>query len=77
MNLEAWSQQKRQVNSGKSWIKVSLSSLSAFPYPSQSNLVVVNFEQDYTSNNMANRMKKRQYWMKRNNHWQIIYEGAA
>ncbi len=30
------------------------------------NLVVVNFEQDYDSNNLSNRMNKRQYWMKQN-----------
>ncbi|HQS57262.1 MAG: hypothetical protein B7Y56_00155 [Gallionellales bacterium 35-53-114] len=75
--LDSWSAQKRLVNSGKSWIKVGLSDLSVFPYPNQPNLVVVNFEQDYASNNLANRMKKRQYWMKRDNRWQIIYEGAA
>ena len=75
--LDTWSAQKRLVNSGKSWIKVGLSDLSIFPYPNQPNLVVVNFEQDYASNNLANRMKKRQYWMKRDNRWQIIYEGAA
>jgi hypothetical protein len=40
-------------------------------------MVVVNFEQDYGSNNLSNRMKKRQYWIKQNNRWQIIYEGAA
>lgn len=77
VNLDAWSQQKRLVNSGKSWIKVNLSNLSIFPYPSQPNLVVVNFEQDYSSNNLINRMKKRQYWMKRDNRWQIVYEGSA
>ena len=75
--LGSWSTQKRLVNSGKSWIKVGLSDVSIFPYPNQPNLVVVNFEQDYSSNNLSNRMKKRQYWMKRDNHWQIIYEGAA
>lgn len=75
--LDSWSAQKRLVNSGKSWIKVGLSDLSIFPYPNQPNLVVVNFEQDYASNNLANRMKKRQYWMKRDNRWQIVYEGAA
>ena len=75
--LDSWSAQKRLVNSGKSWIKVGLSDISIFPYPNQPNLVVVNFEQDYASNNLANRMKKRQYWMKRDNRWQIVYEGAA
>lgn len=75
--LDSWSAQKRLVNSGKSWIKVGLSDVSIFPYPNQPNLVVVNFEQDYASNNLENRMKKRQYWMKRDNRWKIVYEGAA
>ncbi len=73
----AFAQQKRQVNAGKTWIKVKLSGLSIFPYPSQPGLVVVSFEQDYDSNNLSNRMHKRQYWMKRNDRWQIVYEGAA
>ncbi len=76
-DFAAWSEQKKRVNAGKEWIKVSLLNLSVFAYPSQPNMVVVSFEQDYTSNNLSNRMKKRQYWMKRDNHWQIIYEGAA
>jgi murein L,D-transpeptidase YafK len=76
-NRDSWSAQKRLVNSGKSWVKVNVSDISIFPYPTQPNMVVVNFEQDYTSNNLNNRMKKRQYWMKRDNRWQIVYEGAA
>jgi murein L,D-transpeptidase YafK len=73
----AWVRQKQLVNSGKSWIKVNLSKVSVFTYPEQPNMVVVNFEQDYSSSNLSNRMKKRQYWIKRNNRWQIVYEGAA
>jgi murein L,D-transpeptidase YafK len=75
--LPAFAQQKRLVNSGKTWIKVRMSNVSIFPYPSQPNLVVVNFEQDYDSNNLSNRMNKRQYWMKQNGRWQIVYEGGA
>jgi hypothetical protein len=77
VNFAAFSDQKHLVNSGKTWIKVSISKLSVFPYPSQPGLVVVNFEQDYDSNNLSNRMIKRQYWMKRNDKWQIVYEGSA
>lgn len=73
----AWAQQKKLVNSNKSWIKVNLSNVSVFPYPNEPNLVVVNFDQDYSSSNLSNKMKKRQYWIKRDNRWQIIYEGAA
>src|SRR5512137_3168811 len=59
MNLPAFAQQKRLVNSGKTWIKVKLSDMSVFPYPNQPDMVVVNFEQDYESNNLSNRMHKR------------------
>ncbi|MDP1636386.1 MAG: L,D-transpeptidase family protein [Gallionellaceae bacterium] len=77
MDLSAFAQQKRLVNSGKTWIKVKVSDLSVFPYPNQPDMAVVSFEQDYDSNNLSNRMHKRQYWMKRDGRWQIVYEGAA
>ncbi|MDP2760650.1 MAG: L,D-transpeptidase family protein [Sideroxyarcus sp.] len=73
----AFAQQKQRVNAGKSWIKVKVDNLSIFPYPTQPDLVVVNFDQDYASNNLVNRMQKRQYWQKRDGRWQIIYEGSA
>ena len=73
----AWAKQKQLVNSGKSWIKVNLSNISVFTYPEQPDMVVVNFEQDYSSSNLSNRMKKRQYWIKSKKGWQIVYEGAA
>jgi murein L,D-transpeptidase YafK len=77
IKLPAFSEQKRLVNSGKTWIKVKMSNVSIFPYPSVPDLVVVNFEQDYDSNNLSNRMHKRQYWIKRDGRWQIVYEGSA
>ncbi|BBJ00210.1 hypothetical protein FGKAn22_19020 [Ferrigenium kumadai] len=76
-NYAAWAKQKQQVNSAKSWIKVGLSNISVFTYPDQPDMAVVNFEQDYSSSNLSNRMKKRQYWIKQNNRWQIVYEGSA
>ena len=72
-----WAQQKRQVNVQKSWIKVKVSNVSMFAYPGNDNLVVVTFDQDYSSNNLANRMKKRQYWKLTGSEWKIVYEGAA
>lgn len=77
VNYAAWAKQKQLVNSAKAWIKVNLSNVSVFTYPEQPNMVVVNFEQDYNSSNLSNRMKKRQYWIKHNDRWQIVYEGAA
>jgi hypothetical protein len=39
--------------------------------------VVVNFEQNYRSNNLSNVMRKRQYWIRESGQWKILYEGAA
>jgi murein L,D-transpeptidase YafK len=77
MDYSAWANQKQLVNKSKSWIKVNLTNVSIFTYPEQPNMVVVDFDQDYGSSNLSNRMKKRQYWIKQDNRWQIIYEGAA
>ncbi len=76
-NLSDWGRRKRQVNSGKSWIKLKLSNFSVFRNPGKEELVMVTFDQDYRSNNLNNTMKKRQYWTKEGGKWRIIYEGAG
>lgn len=76
-NFEEFAQQKRQVNAGKEWIKVKTENLSMFRNPGKDELVVVTFEQDYRSNNLSNQMKKRQYWIREDGTWKIVYEGAA
>ena len=76
-DLAAWSRQKRQVNSAKSWIKVKVENVSAFLYPGRDDLAVITFDQDYASSNLSNRMKKRQYWINENGAWRILYEGGA
>ncbi|MDX9707457.1 MAG: L,D-transpeptidase family protein [Azospira sp.] len=75
--FEEFARQKRQVNAGKEWIKVKTENLSMFRDPGKDELVVVTFEQDYRSNNLSNQMKKRQYWIREDGAWKIIYEGAA
>lgn len=76
-NYADWVRHKRQVNGGKSWIKLNLSNFSMFRNPGKDELVVVTFDQDYRSNNLSNTMKKRQYWTKEGGKWRIIYEGAG
>lgn len=75
--IAQWSAQKRQVNSAKSWIKVGVSDTSLILYPGGSSLAVVTFEQDYSSSNLSNKMRKRQYWVREGERWKILYEGAA
>ena len=76
-DLAAWSQQKRQVNAAKTYIKVKLDRISAFLYPGRDDLAVVSFDQDYSSSNLSNEMKKRQYWVYEKGRWRILYEGGA
>lgn len=76
-DYQQFSAQKQQVNAGKSWIKLELKNLSVFRNPGKEEVVVVTFDQDYRSNNLNNRMKKRQYWVREGGQWKIIYEGAA
>ena len=77
MNFSQWSERKRAVNAGKSWIKVALLNTSMFRYPGREELVVVTFDQDYKSSNLSNTMKKRTYWQKEGDQWKIIDEGAG
>lgn len=76
-DLAGWSQQKRTVNAGKTWIKLGLNNVSVFLYPGRDDLAVVTFDQDYASSNLANQMRKRQYWLRDKGGWRILYEGSA
>ena len=75
-DLAAWSEHKRKVNGSKSWIKVAVSRVSMLQYPRE-KFVVVSFDQDYRSSNLSNVMRKRQYWIKQDGRWRILYEGGA
>ncbi len=75
-NLAAWSEHKRKVNGAKSWIKLSMSKVAMLQDPRE-NFVVVSFEQDYRSSNLSNVMRKRQYWIRDDGRWRILYEGGA
>lgn len=77
VDLSQFSEQKRQVNASKEWIKIGVDNLSVFRNPGKEEVVVITFEQDYRSNNLNNRMKKRQYWVREGKSWKIIYEGSA
>lgn len=76
-DLAAWSQQKRSVNTGKTWIKLGVERVSVFLYPGRDDLAVVAFEQNYSSSNLSNQMRKRQYWLREKSGWRILYEGGA
>ena len=69
--------EQRQVNAGKTWVKIAVDKVSMLRNPGKEELVVVTFDQDYRSNNLSNVMKKRQYWIREDGRWRIVYEGSA
>lgn len=77
VDLTQWEKQKQQANASKSWIKIHLSDISIFRYPGADNLAVVTFNQDYSSNNLQSRSRKRQYWLREGGGWKIVYEGTV
>jgi len=77
LDYRGWMEHKREVNAGKSWIRVGTGDISMFRNPGKEEYVVVTFEQDYRSSNLSNVMKKRQYWIKEDGRWKIVSEGAA
>ncbi len=72
-----WSAKKRQVTSGKTWIKVGVNDMSLFEYPGERDLVMVSFEQEYRSNNLSTRTQKRQFWAREDGHWRIVHEAVV
>lgn len=76
--LSKWADYKRKIQSAKPKVRVALNGVSMFAYPNTNvPMVVVNFEQDFTSDALHNTMKKRQYWVYEDGQWKILYEGAA
>ncbi|WP_020167770.1 MULTISPECIES: L,D-transpeptidase family protein [Methylotenera] len=76
-NYQKWADYKRVVQSAKPKVSINIDKVSMFSYPNlKENIVVVNFEQDFKSATLQNKMLKRQYWINQNNQWKIIYEGA-
>ena len=76
--FQKWAHHKRGVQASKPKITININDISMFSYPNfDQPIVVVDFEQNFKSVNLQNKMFKRQYWLHENNQWKIIYEGAA
>jgi murein L,D-transpeptidase YafK len=82
--LQKWGDYKRGIQASKPKVAIQINDVSMFGYPGDHKahglseaMVVVNFEQDFKSASLQNKMRKRQYWINENNSWKIIYEGAS
>ena len=77
-NYSSWSDRKRRIQAEKVNISIKLSEITFFDYPNkEKEMLLVDFEQDYKSPTINNKMNKRQYWVNENNEWRIIYEGGS
>ncbi len=76
--LSQWGNYKRGIQASKPKVAIKIDDVSMFGYPGfEQPIVVVNFEQDFKSPSLQNKMRKRQYWVNENDQWKIIYEGAG
>jgi len=74
-DFKSWDGHKRWVSRNKTWINVEYSGLNIFNYPGEENLMLMQFEQSYRSNNLNIDSPKELYWRKTGAQWQIVYEG--
>lgn len=78
LNKTQWADHKRRVNATKQFIKVRVFDLSVLRYPQSEQdeaVMVVDFKQNYQSDNYALVSRKRQYWVRgEEERWQIRYE---
>ncbi|QLG88115.1 L,D-transpeptidase family protein [Chitinibacter bivalviorum] len=77
-NITSWRTQKSAVNASKKWSKIELTELSIFAVTGgEKTQMVATFVQDYRSNNLDNKMRKRQYWHNEAGNWKLSWEGNA
>lgn len=74
--LVEWERDKRRIATGKSWIKLELSDVSILGVPGETDLVQMDLLQDYQSNNLSNKSRKRIYWKLEEGQWRIVWEGS-
>lgn len=74
-DFKGWDGHKRWVNRDKTWAEIEYSKLSIFNYPGEDNLLLMQFEQSYRSNNLNVDSPKELYWRKTPEQWRIVYEG--
>ena len=77
-NFAAWSAYKVYLNETKTFISVTLDSLSAIQYPGEDGLVRVHYHQNYRSSNFNWSGWKEMFWRQNaDGAWQIIHEGSG
>lgn len=76
-DFKDWNSHKRWINRFKTWIEVEYSKLNIFSYPGEDNLMLMQFDQSYRSNNLSVNSPKELYWRKAGQQWLIVHEGEG
>ncbi len=71
-----WEGHKRWVNRDRKDINIEYSNLNIYKYPDEEDLVLMQYDQVYRSNNLNIDTPKELYWKKQSNGWKIVYEGV-
>jgi murein L,D-transpeptidase YafK len=75
-NFKAWDKNKRWVNRNKKGVNVEYRNLNIFKYPGEENLITMQYDQSYHSNNLNLSTAKELFWKQQDNQWAIVYEGS-
>ena len=73
--IKTFTGRKTRAIKAKSYIKVAMDNISLYRYPDNPDLMVATFQQRYESSNYNGTMIKRQYWLREEGSWRIVYEG--
>jgi len=73
-NLKDWSARKTQIFSYQRPHSIELSDLLLIAYPDDPSVMVTTFNQKYTKEGKTSVERKRLWWKKNQNHWQIFNE---
>jgi murein L,D-transpeptidase YafK len=76
-NLNTWFTRQQKSLNGVHGLTVKLSDVSLFLYPGEDAMMVGTFTQETSIGKSKNITRKRQYWVKEDTGWKIIYEGTA
>lgn len=74
-DFKQWEGYKRWVNRNKKNIRVEYNNLSIYNYPGEQGLVLMQFDQSFSSNILNIEGAKELYWKKQQDDWKIVYEG--
>ena len=75
-NYRQWEGHKRWVNRDRNNINIEYNNLNIYQNPGEKDLVLMQYDQVYRSNNLNIDSPKELYWKKQANGWKIVYEGV-